>query len=251
VGTPVSECNALLSAAVNPAAEKLDAKIRQARIARTVELGLYLKGADGILRYPPKIHSGNAIASVAEEANKAFTVAKKQAFDEYVAECERRKTKPKKDWKFGMVHASFIPEDVAQFDKAVSKALAADVKMREEVKKIDPHPYRTLNGPRGNAEQVAICTTRENTRDQMVDTIRNDLMATFSGHRLLGGVQGTKFSQDWTSAKTTLEGCIAFVEMYFPSLKPPVLPVVKTASELAKELADAEALVVAAKKLAD
>jgi len=250
VGTPISECSALLSAAVNPTQGKLDEKLRIARTDRAIELQLYLKGADGVVRYPPKIHSGDAIASVATQVTKTYEAAKKQAFDDYIADCEHRNTKPKKDWKFGMVRASFIPEEVAAYDKAVSKALSADVVMREKVKTIDPHPYRTLNGPRGNVEQVAVKTPREHTRDQMVDVIRNDLMTTFSGHRLLGGIQGASFKQEWDSAKATLGGCVSFVEKYFPSLKPTVQPPEKTAADTAKELADAEALITAAKKLA-
>jgi hypothetical protein len=240
-----------LAAAVNPAADKLDAKIRLARTARAIDLGLYLKGVDGVVRYPPKIHSGDAVASVTNKVQQDFEAAKKQAFDDYIADCEHRKAKPKKDWKFGQVRASFIPDEVAKYDKAVSKALAADAVMRAKVREIDPHPYRTLNGPRGNAEQVAIKVVRENTRDQMVDVIRNDLMTTFSGHRLLGGIRGSELEQEWTSAKATLGGCISFVERHFPSLKPQVRPAEKTADEVAKELADATALVTLAKNLAN
>jgi len=251
VGTPIAECQALLSAAVNPAEERINAKVQVARTNRAVILGLYLKGADGIVRYPPKIHSGDAIASVAKKVSEDFEAAKKQAHDDYIAECEHRRTKPKKDWKFGKNRAAFIPEAVGLYDKAVSKALAADVVMAEEIKKIDPHPYQTLNGPRGNVPQVSIQLTRETTREQMVDVIKNDLMASFSGNRLIGGFQGIVTKQEWDSAKGTLDGCVSFVEKHFPGLKPPALPVVKTTAELESEALKAAELLLAAKKLAD
>jgi hypothetical protein len=180
--TPVGEIPALLALAVDPSAQKKAVAKRKARLDRLTELGKYVKKGEE-LAYPADKAGGVTLAKVQQDAKAAWEMAKAQARNEYLAECEARRTKPKQDWKFGHDANHYISSGVRAIEEEYSKLLSTDTTFVSIIKKIDTPPYETMAGPYQDRPQLAV-RARGNqvfTRDTIIDAIKRNLINTMNG----------------------------------------------------------------------
>jgi len=178
--TPISEVEPLLAMAVDPSKPAKEAALNKMRVDYLVDQGKYVK-IDGKLHYPKEIWEGRSLADANAAAKEAWRDARDEAHQQYLGECEAKKTTPKRNWKFGQVENHFLPEEVKTYESKLREELKLDEKFKARVKALGLDSYRTLTGPFQDRPQAAIDTRGQKfTRSQMVDQVKKTLIQAMS-----------------------------------------------------------------------